>query len=159
MAGRPGTRAMRVLLVEDNPDHAELAQRAFRDWGGAATVDWVRDGEAALDILCRRGRYADGAARAHPELVLLDIKLPRMDGHEVLCQIKSDARLRAIPVVIVTTSASESEVAKCLGMGASQCVAKPLRGADVMEIFARLKAADSAEAGPSARAGKPPEDG
>ena len=129
---------MRVLLVEDNPDHAELAQRALRDWGGAVAVHWVRDGEEALDILCRRGCYADSAGRPRPELVLLDIKLPKMDGHEVLCQIKSDASLRAIPVVIVTTSASENEVTKCLGMGASQCIAKPMRPADLVEIMARV---------------------
>ena len=148
---------MRVLLVEDNPDHAELAQRALRDWGGGATVHWVRDGEEALDLLCRRGRYADGPGGPHPELVLLDIKLPKMSGHEVLGQIKSDEKLRAIPVVIVTTSVSENEVAKCLGMGASQCVAKPLRPADMVEISARLNAASSAEAEPAAGSGRPPD--
>ena len=83
-------RAPNILLVEDNPDHAELTMRALRDGNMLNDVFWVKDGEEALDFLHHRGRYADDVAVPRPGLVLLDIKLPKIDGHEVLRQIKAD---------------------------------------------------------------------
>ena len=126
-------RGPSILLVEDNPDHAELTIRALKDGNVLNDISWVRDGEEALDFLYSRGRYANGGARPRPGLVLLDIKLPKVDGHEVLRQIKSDPDLRTIPVVVLTTSEREDEVAEAYRVGANSFVAKPVRFSDFIQ--------------------------
>jgi CheY-like chemotaxis protein len=126
-------RGPNILLVEDNPDHAELTVRALRDGNMLNEVFWVKDGEEALDFLHRRGRYENGAGVPRPGLVLLDIKLPKVDGHEVLRQIKSDQALRHIPVVMLTTSEREDEVAEAYRAGANSFVSKPVRFADFVQ--------------------------
>jgi CheY-like chemotaxis protein len=126
-------RGPNILLVEDNPDHAELTMRALRDGNILNEVFWVKDGEEALDFLHQRGRYANGAAVPRPGLVLLDIKLPKLDGHEVLRGIKADHSLRSIPVVMLTTSEREDEVAEAYRAGANSFVSKPVRFADFVQ--------------------------
>jgi CheY-like chemotaxis protein len=126
-------RDLTILLVEDNPDHAELTLRALQNGNLLNRVLWVKDGEEALDFLYRRRRYADPAAAPRPGLILLDMKLPKVDGHEVLRRIKADAALRAIPVVMLTTSDRDEEVAASYGAGANSFVTKPVRFADFME--------------------------
>src|SRR4051794_20604503 len=101
-------RAVSILLVEDNQDHAELTLKAL-DNGNK--VFWVKDGEEALDYLQRKGRFADGDLAPRPGLILLDVNLPKVSGHEVLKRIKADDALRAIPVVMLTTSDRDEEVA------------------------------------------------
>ncbi|MFQ5830047.1 MAG: response regulator [Candidatus Methylomirabilia bacterium] len=131
--------ALSILLVEDNPDHAELTLRALDTGSLINRVFWVKDGEEALDFLCHRGRYANGAQAPRPALILLDIKLPKLDGHEVLRQIKGDERLRSIPVVMLTTSDRGDEVKECYAAGANSFVTKPLRFAEFVERIRAVK--------------------
>jgi CheY-like chemotaxis protein len=104
-----------VLLVEDNPDHAEFALKALKKDGVATQVIWAKDGQEALDVL-ERGVL--------PELILLDIHLPKVNGHEVLRRVKANERLRSIPVVMLTTSESREDVAASYAAGANSYVAK-----------------------------------
>src|SRR5262245_61048273 len=105
-AGMDPRRELTVLLVEDNPDHAELTLRAL-DTGSPMRLVWVKDGEEALDYLHQRRRYADAEAAPRPDLILLDLKLTKIGGTEVLGRIKAEEHLRMIPVVMLTTSERE----------------------------------------------------
>ena len=136
--GRP-QRDVNILLVEDNPDHAELTLKALKDGNLLNEIFWVKDGEEALDFLYRRGRYADPTTAPRPELILLDIRLPKVDGHEVLRRIKTDEALRAIPVVMLTTSEREDEVCQSYKVGANSFVSKPVRFADFVEKVRSVK--------------------
>jgi two-component system response regulator len=128
-----------ILLVEDNPDHAELTLKALENGNLMNRVFWVKDGEEALDFLQRRKRWADAAAAPRPGLILLDIKLPKLDGHEVLRRIKSDDDLRSIPVVMLTTSDRDDEVAASYKSGANSFVTKPVRFAEFVERIRSVK--------------------
>jgi len=120
--GKPVT----VLLVEDNPAHAELVIRSFEDHRIANKIYHVSDGEEALDYLLRRGAYAEPAKSPTPHMVLLDLRLPRIDGLEVLKEIKSAKELEKIPTVIFTTSSAEVDVAKAYGYHANSYLVKPV---------------------------------
>jgi CheY-like chemotaxis protein len=132
-------RDVNILLVEDNPDHAELTLKALENGNLTNRIFWVKDGEEALDFLQRRRRWVDPAAAPRPGLILLDIHLPKMDGHEVLRQIKSDEALRSIPVVMLTTSDDDEEVAATYGAGANSFVTKPVRFTDFVERIKAVK--------------------
>jgi DNA-binding response OmpR family regulator len=123
-------RDLTVLLVEDNADHAELTLRALKD---AHRVFWVKDGEEALDFLYRRKRFAEPAEAPRPGLILLDLKLPKIGGDEVLRRIRADESLSTIPVVMLTTSDRDEEVARSYRAGANSFVTKPVRFADFVE--------------------------
>ena len=110
----------RILLIEDDPDDAELIITGLRRSNLANEIDLVRDGVEALDYLYRRGNYA-GRSGADPLLILLDLKMPRLDGRQVLRQVKSDNRLRHLPVVVLTSSAHEKDVAMGYDLGANAC--------------------------------------
>jgi CheY-like chemotaxis protein len=116
-----------ILLVEDNSDHAELTIRTLRKGKLANTVLWVRDGLEAMDLLHRRNAYADQAGKPLPGLVLLDVNLPKRSGLDVLSDIKGDPVLRAVPVVMLTTSGREEEVRRSFELGANSFVTKPVR--------------------------------
>jgi CheY-like chemotaxis protein len=122
MNGEPLT----ILLVEDNADHAELVKRNLEDSKVANQLHHVEDGEAALDYLHGRGVYADRARYPRPHLVLLDLRLPRIDGLEVLKQVKSDPQLRTIPVVVLTTSDAERDMALAYEHNANSYLTKPV---------------------------------
>ena len=130
MIGRP----MTILLVEDNPDHAELVKRNLEDFQVANHIHHVEDGEAALDYVYRRGTYSDHKKFPRPDLILLDLRLPRIDGLEVLKQIKRDLTLQAIPVVVLTTSDAEKDLAQAYEYHANSYVTKPVN----FENFSRL---------------------
>jgi CheY-like chemotaxis protein len=117
---------VRVLLVEDDPDHEELVRRAFSDRGVRVTLDVARHGEDALDYLFRRGRHQDAQVTSRPRLILLDLRLPRMDGLEVLAEIKASPDLRAIPTVVLTTSESEHDVTRASTLHANSYLVKPV---------------------------------
>ncbi len=125
-----------VLLVEDNPDHVELILKALRDNNVLNEVHVATDGEEALDFLYQRGDHADAA---RPGLILLDIKLPRVDGIEVLRQIKTDAKLKSIPVVMLTTSAGEREIAESYNYGANSYIVKPVGFEQFVKAIKELK--------------------
>lgn len=117
---------LRILLVEDNPAHAQLVIRSFEDHRVASEILHLSDGEAALDYLLRRGPYGEAPVGRQPHMILLDLRLPRVDGLEVLRQVKSAPALRDIPVVVLTTSAAESDVARAYEYHANSYVVKPL---------------------------------
>ena len=114
-----------ILLAEDNPHDAELAIRGLERQKLANKITWVKNGEEALDFLFRRGAYA-GRTDSGPRLILLDLKMPRVDGIEVLKAIKQDERTRRIPVVVMTSSQEERDVAQSYDMGANSYVVKPV---------------------------------
>ena len=122
-----------ILLVEDNPDHAELTIEALRRGRLANQVFWVKDGEAALHFLFHEGVYADAANAPRPGLILLDIRLPKVDGLDVLRRIKEEPGLRSIPIVMLTTSDREEEVARAYGLGANSYITKPVRFTEFIE--------------------------
>ena len=127
-----------ILLVEDNPDDAELTMLALRQNRVGNAVKWVKDGVEALDYLLCRGAYASRAAEPPPVLVLLDLKLPKVDGLEVLRQIRADARVRLTPVVILTSSTEERDLVMGYGLGANSYVRKPVDFAQFHEATRQL---------------------
>ena len=118
--------AVEILLVEDDPDHAELIIRGLQDNGVANRIHHVSDGETALDYLFQRGEYADAETSPRPHLVLLDLRLPKIDGLEVLREIKADEGLRRIPVVVLTSSAAESDIAGASDNYVNSYLVKPV---------------------------------
>lgn len=122
MRGEPLT----ILLVEDNDAHAELVMRSFEGHRAANRLRRVADGEAALDYLNRRGDYSDPVVSPAPHLILLDLRLPKMDGLQLLEEIRRDNRIGAIPIVILTTSQAEQDVAKAYKLHANSYLVKPV---------------------------------
>ncbi len=115
-----------ILLVEDNPNDVKLTLHAFKTANLANTVHVARDGVEALEFLFCTGPHADRAVRETPKLVLLDLKLPRMDGHEVLKRIRGDPRTALIPVVVLTSSGEERDVMRAYHKGANSYIIKPV---------------------------------
>lgn len=115
-----------ILLVEDDPAHAEIVRRNLECARVANVLNWVDDGKEALDYLHREGKYEDPVSAPIPGLILLDLRLPKIDGLEVLNNIKQDPKLALIPVVIMTTSAAESDILRAYENRASSYVVKPL---------------------------------
>lgn len=123
-----------ILLVEDNRAHAELVRRCFEDHPIANSVYHISDGEAALDYLLRRGKYADPKQSPRPNLVLLDLRLPKVDGLAVLKEARTSGKLRHVPIVILTTSEADGDMAKAYELRASSYLVKPVD----FEKFSRL---------------------
>lgn len=115
-----------ILLVEDNADHAEIVMDAIAQSKINNEVIWLQDGEQALDFLFRRGEYANAAGEHEPALMLLDIKLPGIDGLEVLTRIREHEEFDALPIVMLTTSAQEAEVLQAYTHHANSYVVKPV---------------------------------
>lgn len=115
-----------ILFVEDNPDHAELVMRSFEDHRVANRIHHLADGEAALDYLLRRNDYAEPESSPRPHVVLLDLRLPKVDGLEVLKVMRSSEHLARIPVVVLTTSHAELDVGKAYEYHANSYLVKPL---------------------------------
>lgn len=115
-----------VMLVEDNLDHAELVMRTLEDHRIANKIRHFTDGQTALDYLFRRAEFSDPSTSPRPHVILLDLRLPRVDGLEVLQTIKEDENLKAIPVVILTTSEAEKDVARAYYNHANSYLVKPL---------------------------------
>ena len=125
-----------ILLVEDSPTDAELALRALRKGKLANNVTWVKDGAEALDFIFRRGAYA-GRPEQNPKLILLDLKLPKVDGIEVLKRVKADERTRVIPVVMVTSSAEGRDVVESYKLGVNSYLVKPVEFEQFSETVAK----------------------
>ena len=116
-----------ILLVEDNPDHAILTRKVLEDHNVSNKVYVVEDGEEALDFIYHKGKYGDGNAAPRPGLILLDVKLPKIDGFEVLKRLKGDPEHKMIPIVMLTTSSRDEEISKGYAAGANSYVTKPVR--------------------------------
>lgn len=114
-----------ILLVDDSPLDAELAIRGLKEHNLANNVVWVKDGEQALDYVYRRGRF-EGRSGAGPRLILLDLKMPKVDGIEVTRTIKGDEKTRHIPIVIMTSSKEERDISESYSLGANSYIVKPL---------------------------------
>ncbi|MFO8155764.1 MAG: response regulator [Pseudomonadota bacterium] len=127
--------SLNILLVEDSPEDAELVTEAFKVNGHSANFQYVRDGEEAMALLRREGPYAEAP---RPDLVLLDLNMPRKDGREVLAEIKADADLRALPVVILTTSSAEVDVVRSYADQASSFLTKPLEFDEFLEQIRKV---------------------
>jgi CheY-like chemotaxis protein len=131
------TELKRVLLVEDSENDAELALAAFEESHLANEVVVVKDGQEALDYLQMRGTWADRPS-GNPAVVLLDLKLPRINGLEVLERVKKDAELRTIPIVMLTSSNQESDLARSYGLGVNAYVVKPVGFPEFMTALKEL---------------------
>jgi CheY-like chemotaxis protein len=127
-----------ILLVEDNPADLELALVALRRNNLADHIQVMRDGVDALDFLFCRGAYGDRSFLHPPKLVLLDLKLPKLDGLEVLRVIKGDARTKAIPVVVLTSSKEEQDLVKSYHLGSNSYVQKPVSYSEFQEAVKQL---------------------
>jgi CheY-like chemotaxis protein len=125
-----------ILLVEDDPADAELAMRALRKSKLANHITWLKDGADALDFIFRRGDHA-GRPDQNPRLILLDLKLPKVDGIEVLKQIKGEERTRLIPVVMVTSSAEARDIERSYELGVNSYVVKPVDFQQFSETVAK----------------------
>jgi len=115
-----------ILLVEDDPADAELTVHALRKERLANHIEVARDGAEALDFLFCRGAYSNRSFTNPPRVVLLDLKLPKISGHEVLRAIKADERTRAIPVVVLTSSNQERDLVECYRLGVNSYIQKPV---------------------------------
>jgi two-component system response regulator len=124
--------SIEILLVEDNPDDLELTLKTFEEFNITNRRHVARDGAEALDFVFRRGQYANRDPRDHPKVILLDIKLPLVDGLDVLRQIKQDPVVRTIPVVLLTSSQEDRDIAEGYRLGANSYITKPV----VFEQFA-----------------------
>lgn len=127
-----------ILLVEDNPDDVELAVHALRRENLANHIEVARDGEEALDFLFCRGRHANRNFATPPRLVLLDLKLPKVDGLDVLKEVKSDPRTKAIPVVIITSSREEQDLVTSYKLGVNAYIQKPVDFGQFREMVKQL---------------------
>ena len=124
-----------LLLADDDPDDRLLARQALEKSRLANDLRCVEDGEELLDYLRRRGKYADPKESPRPGLVLLDLNLPRKDGREALREIKNDPTLRDIPIVVLTTSKAEEDVARAYLLGVNSYITKPVKFSALVEIM------------------------
>lgn len=129
---------MTILLVEDNPDHAELVMRNLEDFKVANRIVHLDDGEAALDYLNGMGKYADRKRFPLPHLMLLDLRLPKVDGLQVLREVKCNDTLRALPVVVLTTSDAERDLAMAYKYHANSYLTKPVDFNDFSRLLGDL---------------------
>ncbi|RPI33526.1 MAG: response regulator [Nitrospiraceae bacterium] len=118
--------SIEILLVEDNPTDAELTMRALKKKNIANKIHWVKDGAAALEYVFCTGEYSDREIDHIPKVILLDLKLPKVNGIEVLKKIKADERTKHIPVVVLTSSKEEPDVKTCYDLGVNSYIVKPV---------------------------------
>lgn len=119
-------RPVEILLVEDNPNDVKLALHALKKNNIANRIEVVRDGAEALEFIFATGAYVDRQNAENPRVILLDLKLPKVDGLEVLRQIKADPRTRAIPVVVLTSSREERDIVESYHLGVNSYIVKPV---------------------------------
>jgi len=136
MANKPGPRT--ILMADDDADDCLLVREALRESKEPHELRIVRDGEQLLDYLRRQGEYAGAAHAPWPDLVLLDLKMPRKDGREALSELKADARLRSIPIVVLTTSTARDDIGFCYRMGVNSYITKPATFRGLVELVCTL---------------------
>jgi CheY-like chemotaxis protein len=134
----PRSEQIKILLVEDDDGHARLIERNLRKVSLINPIERVRDGQEALDYLSNQGRFADRDRFGRPQIILLDINMPQVDGIEVLERIKQDPKLRAVPVIMLTSTDTQAEIDRCYRAGASGYVAKPVNISTLGEKLSRL---------------------
>lgn len=128
-----------TLLVEDDEAHAVLTMRTLEEEGVSNEIHWVTDGEEALEYLFQTGSYADETKSPRPDLIILDLRLPKRDGHEVLSAIKQSADLKVIPVVVLTTSENDEDMTRAYNNYANSYLVKPLGFGEFSEMIRELR--------------------
>jgi len=136
MTSGVGTRVFDLLLVEDNPGDIRLIEEALKEGNIPHRLHMVRDGAEAIEFLFRTGQHADAP---RPDLVLLDLNLPKKDGREVLAEIKADPRLKLIPVVVLTTSEAEGDILKAYDLNANCYITKPVDLDEMIKVVLALE--------------------
>ena len=131
-------KVITILLADDDPDDRQLTRDAFAENRLANVLNTVEDGEELLEYLQRRGRYADKRDAPLPGLILLDLNMPRKDGREALKEIKADANLRRIPIVVLTTSKAEEDILRTYDLGVNSYITKPVTFKSLVELIKLL---------------------
>ena len=131
--------AVTVLIAEDDPDDRLMVEEAWRENLLSNDLCFVADGEELMDYLKHRGKYAHGIDAPRPDLVLLDLNMPKKDGREALKEIKEDPNLRCIPVVVLTTSKSEEDILRSYEMGANSLITKPVTFDALVDVLKTLR--------------------
>jgi CheY-like chemotaxis protein len=127
-----------ILMADDDADDCLLVREAMRESAQTHDLRVVRDGEQLLDFLHRRGQYAEPQSSPRPDLILLDLKMPKKDGREALGEIKADPNLRGIPIVVLTTSMAGDDIGYCYRSGANSYIAKPSTFHGLIDLMAML---------------------
>lgn len=127
-----------ILLIEDSPTDAELCLRGLKQHNLANKLVWVKDGAEALDFLFATGAYAGRDETCHPRVILLDLRLPKVDGLEVLRRLKSDDKTRMIPVVVVTSSKEDRDIVESYKLGANSYISKPVAFEEFIRAMSEL---------------------
>jgi CheY-like chemotaxis protein len=133
--GRPAV----ILLAEDDPGDQELTRRALEEGAIRNELHIVTDGEAALDYLFRRGKYQNPATSPRPDLLLLDLNMPKVDGRQVLQRVRADTNLRRLAVVVLTTSQHEEDIIRTYELGANSYITKPMELRQFMQVIQALE--------------------
>lgn len=137
--GSGNSSFVEILMVEDNPEDAELAVRSFRKARITNVMHIARDGEEALDFLFASGSHESRKNQPLPGVILLDLNMPKIDGLEVLRRIKADKRLRQIPVIVLTISKNDADIAACRDLGVEAYIVKPVNSQNFSEITSHLE--------------------
>jgi CheY-like chemotaxis protein len=127
-----------ILMAEDDADDRLLVQDAFSECGSGDTVRFVADGEELVDYLLRRGKYTKASESPRPDLILLDLNMPRKDGREALKEIRAHHELRRVPVVVFTTSRADTDIERVYELGANSFVTKPAGFDELVATVSRL---------------------
>jgi len=133
------TEAGHILVAEDDPTDAFFLQRAFKRTGIPVTLHFVRDGQEVLDYLRGEGQFADRVGHPLPQLVLLDLRMPRLDGFDVLARIRAEPALSGLVIVIFSSSSEARDINRAYGLGANSYMVKPHSMEELMELVGRFK--------------------
>lgn len=131
---QPNHRHAVILMADDDPDDRMLAERAFKSEAESVTMQFVQNGEELLNYLGGKGLYADRELFPRPDLILLDLNMPRMDGRAAIQAIRTDPKHRAIPVIVLTTSQAEEDVSRCYELTANSYISKPDNYTDLVKL-------------------------
>jgi len=136
LSEKPGPHPVQILIIEDNPADARLVREVMRDSKILNEIQWVPDGVEALAFLRRQGKYASSP---RPNIIFLDLNMPRKDGRDVLREVKADAGLRSIPIVVMTSSQAEEDIARAYDQHANCYVRKPIDFAQFHEVVKSIE--------------------
>ena len=129
------TKSINLLIADDDPDDRMMTQAALEESYLLNSLYFVENGQDLMDFLKRRGKYTDPATSPRPDLILLDLNMPRKDGREALMEIKADPDLRAVPIIVLTTSKSEEDILKSYDLGVNCFISKPVLFEELINVM------------------------